>query len=118
MKNVAATKGHRVSFAEFFLVLEMTREGKFAGTDMLLNFYRCPPKRNSWPALREFLRVAIEEYKVCTCMQQKNASARIFFRRRVGRLERKLCSSAEAAPPVLNFAGLPRPILQSGDSLA
>jgi hypothetical protein len=83
MKNVAATKGHRVSFAEFFLVLEMTREGKFAGTDMLLNFYRCPPKRNSWPALREFLRVAIEEYKVCTCMQQKNASARIFFHRLV-----------------------------------
>jgi hypothetical protein len=89
MKNVAATKGHRVSFAEFFLVAERIREGKFAGTDMLLNFYRCPPKRNSWPALREFLRVAIEEYKVCTCMQQKNASARIFFHRLVARPQRQ-----------------------------
>jgi hypothetical protein len=57
MKNVAATSGQSVSFAGFFLAVEMTREGKLAGTDMLLNLYRRPPKRISRPALREFLRV-------------------------------------------------------------
>jgi hypothetical protein len=52
MKNVAATSGHKVSFAAFFLVVEMMREGKWAGTDMLLNFYSRPPKRRSPSALR------------------------------------------------------------------
>src|SRR5262249_6100804 len=47
MKNVAATSGHSVSFAAFFLVLEITREGNCAGTDMLLNLYSRPPKRRS-----------------------------------------------------------------------
>jgi len=45
MKKVAATSGQSVSFADFFLAAEMTREGKLAGTDMLLNLYRRPPKR-------------------------------------------------------------------------
>jgi hypothetical protein len=57
MKKVAATSGQSVSLAEVLFVDEMMREGKLAGTDMLLNLYRCPPKRISWPALREFLRV-------------------------------------------------------------
>jgi len=57
MKKVAATSGQSVSFAVFFIDVEMEWEGKWAGTDMLLNLYRCPPKRISWPALREFLRV-------------------------------------------------------------
>jgi len=45
IKNVAATSGQSVSFADFFLAAEITREGKLAGTDMLLNLYRRPPKR-------------------------------------------------------------------------
>jgi hypothetical protein len=57
IKNVAATNGQSVSFADFFLAAAMTREGELAGTDMLLNLYRRPPRRISWPALREFLRV-------------------------------------------------------------
>jgi hypothetical protein len=57
MKKVAATRGQSVSFADFFLAAEMTWEGRLAGTDMLLNLYRRPPERISWPALREFLRV-------------------------------------------------------------
>jgi len=57
MKKVAATSGQSVSFADFFMDVEMVREGKWAGTDMLLNLYRCPPKRVPGPSLREFIRV-------------------------------------------------------------
>jgi hypothetical protein len=57
MKKVAATSGQSVSFADFFMDVEIVWGGKWAGTDMLLNLYRCPPKRSSGPALREFLRV-------------------------------------------------------------
>jgi hypothetical protein len=53
IKKVAATRGQSVSLADFFLADEMTREGKLAGTDMLLNLYRRPPERNSSPAVRE-----------------------------------------------------------------
>jgi hypothetical protein len=74
IKNVAATRGQSVSFADFFLAAETIREGKWAGTDMLLNLYRRPPERISSPALREcFYKFAFEEYSVCLCMQQKNA---------------------------------------------
>src|SRR5215470_11246699 len=59
MKKVAATKGQSVSLGFFVFAAEMTREGKWAGTDMLLNLYRRPPRRISWPALREFLRVRL-----------------------------------------------------------
>src|SRR6516164_2999876 len=52
MKNVAATSGHRVSFAAFFLVVESAWEGSWAGTDMLLNLYSRPPKRCSPSAMR------------------------------------------------------------------
>src|SRR5215475_5190930 len=47
MKKVAATSGHKVSLAAFFLVLGMTWEGNCAGTEMLLNLYSRPPKRRS-----------------------------------------------------------------------
>jgi hypothetical protein len=76
MKNVATTSGHKVSFAAFFVVLEITREGNCAGTDMLLNLYSRPPKRRS-PS-RATLSCAFvareaswlfEEYKVCAAMQ-------------------------------------------------
>jgi hypothetical protein len=52
MKKVAATSGHKVSFAAFFLVLESTPEGSWAGTDMLLNFYSRPPQRCPRSAMR------------------------------------------------------------------
>src|SRR6266478_6807801 len=80
IKKVAATRGQSVSFADFFLADEMTREGKLAGTDMLLNLYRRPPERISSPdSARMFCELAFEEYSVCFCMQQKNALWRIFF---------------------------------------
>jgi hypothetical protein len=44
MKNVAATRGQRVSFVAFLFALEIVREDKWAGTDMLLNFYSRPPR--------------------------------------------------------------------------
>src|SRR5215470_4178944 len=76
MKKVAATSGHSVSLGFFVFAAEMTREGKWAGTDMLLNLYRRPPRRISWPALREFLRVRFgsiqglypQARKKCRCM--------------------------------------------------
>jgi hypothetical protein len=53
-----------VSFADFFLAAEMTREGKLAGTDMLLNLYRRPPKRAHYRRCGIFNEFAFEEYKV------------------------------------------------------
>src|SRR6266478_4135586 len=44
MKNVAATSGQSVSFAALFLVVGMTREGSWVGSDKELNFYSRPPK--------------------------------------------------------------------------
>ncbi|HVO58301.1 MAG TPA: hypothetical protein VMT51_11455 [Dongiaceae bacterium] len=81
MKNVAATSGHSVSFADFVFVAEMMREGSEAGSDTLLNFYRRPPERSSLSALRGLVcwraeirsELASEEYKVCLRTQQKNA---------------------------------------------
>jgi dipeptidyl aminopeptidase/acylaminoacyl peptidase len=52
MKNVAATNGQKVSFAAFFLGDVNTWEGTWAGTDMLLNSYDRPPKRNLFSARR------------------------------------------------------------------
>jgi len=43
MKNVAATNGQSVSFAALVFGLEITWEGIWAGTDMLLNLYSRPP---------------------------------------------------------------------------
>jgi hypothetical protein len=47
MKKVAATRGHSVSLAALFFVVEIVREGIWAGSDIELNFYSRPPKRNS-----------------------------------------------------------------------
>jgi hypothetical protein len=44
MKNVAATSGHRVSLATLVFVLEIVREGSWAGRDNVLNFYDRPPQ--------------------------------------------------------------------------
>jgi hypothetical protein len=52
MKNVAATSGQRVSLATLFFVLEMVREGSWAGRGKELNFYSRPPKRSSLSSLR------------------------------------------------------------------
>jgi len=54
MKNVAATNGQSVSFAALVFGLEITWEGIWAGTDMLLNFYDRPPRA-------QFALVAAEE---------------------------------------------------------
>jgi hypothetical protein len=54
MKNVAATNGQSVSFAALVFGVEITREGIWAGTDMLLNFYDRPPRA-------QFALVAAEE---------------------------------------------------------
>jgi len=52
MKNVAATSGQSVSFAALFFGEESTWEEIWAGTDMLLNSYVRPPKRNLLSARR------------------------------------------------------------------
>jgi hypothetical protein len=52
MKNVAATSGQSVSLATFFLVVGITREGSWAGSDKELNFYSRPPEGNSLSPLR------------------------------------------------------------------
>jgi hypothetical protein len=44
MKNVAATSGHSVNFATLVFVLEIVREGSWAGSDNVLNFYARPPQ--------------------------------------------------------------------------
>jgi hypothetical protein len=44
MKNVAATSGHNVSFATFFLAVVSTWEGSWEGKDNVLNFYFRPPQ--------------------------------------------------------------------------
>src|SRR5215813_11999304 len=52
MKNVAATNGQSVSLAALFLAVEITWEGIWAGTDMLLNFYSRPPRRRLFSTMR------------------------------------------------------------------
>src|SRR6266446_2892162 len=81
IKKVAATRGQSVSFADFFLADEMTREGKFAGTDMLLNLYRRPPERISSPAVHECFTSSLLKNTVSAfaCNKKKNALWRIFF---------------------------------------
>jgi hypothetical protein len=79
MKKVAATSGQSVSFADL-LFTEIMREEKLAGTAvMLLNLYRRPPKRFVIGVAKFFNELACEEYKVCTCMQEKNVREGIFF---------------------------------------
>ena len=91
MKNVAATSGHSVSLAILFLAVGIAREGSWAGTDMLLNFYSRPPgaalpldrlaafttRRVAAPQIQS--EFAFEEYNLHRCTQQKNAFQRIFF---------------------------------------
>jgi hypothetical protein len=44
---VAATRGQSVSLVILFLAVGIVREGSRAGSDIELNFYSRPPKRNS-----------------------------------------------------------------------
>src|SRR5260370_25899560 len=44
MKKVAATSGHRVSLAALVFAFGIAREGSWAGSDNVLNFY----SRSSW----------------------------------------------------------------------
>src|SRR5579872_6835690 len=79
MKNVAATRGHSVSFAISFF-WEAARVGNWAGRDKLLNFLSRPPKAIlalSQPrSRREF---AFAEYGYLLAMQEKSAPPRSFF---------------------------------------
>jgi hypothetical protein len=77
MKNVAATSGQSVSFAALFFAVGIAREGSWAGSDNVLNFYSRPPWTTLAPhALSEF---AIAEYKLHHLMQEKNGPRRKFF---------------------------------------
>src|ERR1700722_13159399 len=73
MKNVAATKGHRVNFADF-LGEAIAREGNWAGRDNVLNFLSRPPSgdpRSLQPVTRsEFAKCRIRLFfcdarKIC-----------------------------------------------------
>src|SRR6266849_5496722 len=83
MKNVAATSGQSVSLAILFLAVGIAREGSWAGTDMLLNFYSRPPGatlpldrlapfttcRVAAPRFQS--EFAFEEYNLHRCTQEK-----------------------------------------------
>jgi hypothetical protein len=43
MKNVAATSGHSVNFADLFLGLDTAREPSRASREMAFNLFRFPP---------------------------------------------------------------------------
>src|SRR5271170_6084814 len=81
MKNVAATRGQSVIFATLFFVEGRTWEGICAGRDTVLNFYSRPPKVT---LALEFPQASalFEEYKLCTCMQEKNELVQIFLLRK------------------------------------
>jgi len=63
MKNVAATNGQSVSFAALFLGVESTWEGIWAGTDMLLNSYVRPPKRNLFSLSSRLVKAKPEQMR-------------------------------------------------------
>jgi hypothetical protein len=52
MKKVAATSGQSVSLVTLFFAVGIAREDSRAGSDIELNFYSRPPKRNSLAPLR------------------------------------------------------------------
>jgi len=78
MKKVAATSGQSVSFATLFFAVDVAGEGSWAGTDIELNFYSRPPKRNSLAPLQKS-EFVFAEYKSRPCMQEKNAWEQKFF---------------------------------------
>jgi hypothetical protein len=63
MKNVAATNGQSVSFAALFFGVESTWEGIWAGTDMLLNSYDRPPKRNLFSSPSRLVKAKPEQMR-------------------------------------------------------
>jgi hypothetical protein len=83
MKNVAATSGQSVIFAALFFVEVKTWEGICAGRDTVLNFYSRPPKVTLAIKFPQ-ASALFEEYKLCTCMQEKNASKQKYFRQENG----------------------------------
>src|SRR5580700_1669907 len=108
MKNVAATRGQSVIFATLFFVEVKTWEGICAGRDTVLNFYSRPPKVT---LAVEFPQASalFEEYKLCTCMQEKNAPKQKYFRRQnARRTARGTIRRANSLParPVLHSASL------------
>jgi hypothetical protein len=79
IKNVAATKGHRVNFADFFGEA-IAREGNWAGRDNVLNFLSRPP--SAILALFNQLHGASSqnaEYVYFFAMQEKYAGNRKYF---------------------------------------
>jgi hypothetical protein len=74
MKNVAATRGQTVSFATFFLVEEIAREGNWAGREMVLNFLSRPPSAIltlSLPRRWSEFAYRKKEYGNSSAMQEK-----------------------------------------------
>jgi|ERR1700722_2998854 hypothetical protein len=74
MKKVAATRGHRVNFADF-LGEAIAREGNWAGRDKVLNFLSRPPSAilalSQQPTRSEFAKCRIRLFlcdarKICT----------------------------------------------------
>ena len=81
MKKVAATRGQSVSFATFFLVIGIAREGNCAETDTELNLYSLvllseTRSRRGGERPRSQVKnseLADAEYKTPHRMQEKNA---------------------------------------------
>jgi hypothetical protein len=79
MKKVAATRGHKVNFADFFGEA-IAREGNWAGRDNVLNFLSRPP--SAILALWKKLTGASSqnaEYVYFLLMQQKYATNGKYF---------------------------------------
>src|SRR5260370_12399976 len=106
MKKVAATSGHRVSLAALVFALGIAREGSWAGSDNVLNFYsRSSLERTLTFAERS--NFAIEEYKVRPAAQEKNASPTNFFSTLT---DLQHCARLSSRPPADNKPAFP-PVL-------
>src|SRR5215472_687285 len=78
MKKVAATRGHSVSLATRFLVVGITREGYWAGSDNELNSYSRPPKRSSLSRCGE-ASSQLKNTRVVAACKNKMKADEIFF---------------------------------------
>ena len=94
MKNVAATKGHRVSFA-ILLVGEAAREGNWVGRDIVLNLLSRPPRATLGSQQQSiWSEFANAGYGYLCAMQEKYARTMDFF---FEVYERSFCEVAKIA---------------------
>jgi hypothetical protein len=120
MKNVAATRGHNVNFADF-LGDAIAREGNWAGRDNVLNFLSRPPSailalfsqlHGASPQIAEYVYFFLMQEKYAgkwKYFQGRGAAGRATFflvRRRLNTAKKKTAAKKRrrrAPPPPGNF---------------